>query len=449
MTQYPLHTAAARLLFLALALPAAVSAQAPALAPAPVAACQVPTSGTLYRIKADSAPPACLTGHVELSLLPSRGAGATDYALLRLENNGLGATASFAQTNAAAGAPALAATSLADGATAWFVQNNPNTERSALYVEAYGRGAAAQFDQKATTTTWPALATQSWGTTAALYAGARGTGIGVLAVTENAANGAPTLLAQTKGKGYAVQAVTADPTTTAPTIKVENFGDGTGLYLHQLNGSTAAPAVQVTNAGSGPALSVVNTESSNSQPGAVVVTHGLGMALYVDQANAAAQAPALVVRSSSTNTNALEVVGNGLLKGDLLVTGNQVVQGAKNAVVPTRSGMRLVYSEESSEVWFSDYGTARLTGDELFIPVDSVFAQTVSLKRGYHVFVEAYGPADLYVSERGARGFRVKARRAGAAGTEFSYRLVARRAGFEDRRLARVPALDSLAGARH
>jgi hypothetical protein len=123
-------------------------------------------------------------------------------------------------------------------------------------------------------------------------------------------------------------------------------------------------------------------------------------------------------------------------------TGLTVAAGSKNAVVRTGDGSRLLYAEEASEVWFSDYGFGQLQGGSAVITIDPVFAQTVNLQEPYHVFVEEYGPEELYVSQRTPEWFEVRAHKRNAD-TEFSYRLVARRLGFEGQRLERAPWADN------
>ena len=119
-------------------------------------------------------------------------------------------------------------------------------------------------------------------------------------------------------------------------------------------------------------------------------------------------------------------------------TGLTVVGGSKNAVVPTSKGERLLYVEESTEVWFTDYGFGQLQGGATRIVFDEVFAETVNLDQPYHVFVQAYGDSDLYVTNRSPVGFDVRSR-SGAMDSEFSYRVVAKRVGFEGHRLEPAP----------
>ena len=122
--------------------------------------------------------------------------------------------------------------------------------------------------------------------------------------------------------------------------------------------------------------------------------------------------------------------------------GLSVSGGSKNAVVATDDGARLLYSEEATEVWFADYGFGQLVEGVAIISIDPIFAQTVNLDEPYHVFLQAYGDAELYVTDRTATQFEVHLRE-GDAAVEFSYRIVGKRLGYEDDRLERAPWADS------
>jgi hypothetical protein len=116
-------------------------------------------------------------------------------------------------------------------------------------------------------------------------------------------------------------------------------------------------------------------------------------------------------------------------------SGLNVASGTKNAVVGTSDGSRLLYTEESTEVWFTDYGFGKLDEGVATIPIDSIFAQTVNLDdEPYHVFVQVYGDAEVYVSNRTSTQFEVHLRD-GDPNIEFSYRIVGKRLGYEDHRL--------------
>ncbi|MCL7489724.1 MAG: hypothetical protein M8357_16275 [Desulfobulbaceae bacterium] len=123
-------------------------------------------------------------------------------------------------------------------------------------------------------------------------------------------------------------------------------------------------------------------------------------------------------------------------------TGLNVANGTKNAVVATDDGARLMYSEESTEVWFTDYGFAQLQNDLAVVTFDPIFTQTVNLSMPYHVFLQPYGNANLYVTNRTPTGFEVHLQ-SGDANIEFSYRIVARRQGLETARIERAPWADN------
>jgi hypothetical protein len=131
--------------------------------------------------------------------------------------------------------------------------------------------------------------------------------------------------------------------------------------------------------------------------------------------------------------------GNGVyIASPASTVGLVVYGGTKSAAVSTDEGDRLLYTEESTEVWFTDYGFGQLTDGQAVIAIDPLFAKTVNLTEPYHVFVQAYGDAEIYVTGRTATQFEVRLR-AGDDAVEFSYRLVARRLQYEDTRLAPVP----------
>lgn len=145
-----------------------------------------------------------------------------------------------------------------------------------------------------------------------------------------------------------------------------------------------------------------------------------------------------------------QFVGYSAASGVLIVThggpGLVVKGGSKSAVVSTSEGPRLLYAEEATEVYFTDYGSGRLQDGKAVIPVDPLFAETVTLGQPYHVFVQSYSDAQLVVSRRSSREFEVRLNvrdTEGDRNAEFSYRLVAKRKGFEQTRLERPPFLDN------
>jgi hypothetical protein len=130
--------------------------------------------------------------------------------------------------------------------------------------------------------------------------------------------------------------------------------------------------------------------------------------------------------------------------GDLWAAGDLMADGSKPAVVDAEiHGKRKLYAMESPEVWFEDFGSAVLSGGSAVIDIDPVFATTVNLSLDYHVFLTPVGGwADLYVDSKSPSSFEVKAA-GGESDVEFSYRLVAKRKGYEDVRLEEYRPVDN------
>ncbi len=279
--------------------------------------------------------------------------------------------------------------------------------------------------------------------------------------------------------GPALHAVSQAP--TSPTIAGYHNGDGPGIYGYT---DGAYPAVEGMHGGSGPAVGGyaladgagvwghasttdgigvvgVQTTYSPGDAGALWKPGGLfggrngvigiskengGYGVYGrNQATAGDYSVGVFGESSSASGWAgyfWNGVGNGVyISAAAGKVGLTVGGGTKNAVVATDQGSRLLYSEESSEVWFSDYGFGQLHDGQAVVTIDPLFAQTVNLTEPYHVFVQVYGDAEVYVSSRTPQSFEVHLRE-GDPNVEFSYRLVARRLGYEDHRLAPAPWAD-------
>jgi hypothetical protein len=101
-----------------------------------------------------------------------------------------------------------------------------------------------------------------------------------------------------------------------------------------------------------------------------------------------------------------------------------------------------VFSMESPEVWFEDFGSGQLMGGITTITLEPTFAQTVNLKAGYHVFLTPKGDCKgLYVTNETQTGFEVREMGGGQSSVDFDYRIVAHRAQYEKTRLpaARLP----------
>ena len=131
----------------------------------------------------------------------------------------------------------------------------------------------------------------------------------------------------------------------------------------------------------------------------------------------------------------------GFFWGPVFVIGPFTVIGAgnKHAAVPhPDDSTRLLYSMESPESWFEDFGEGKLVNGKAEVKLDPDFAALVRTDR-YHVFVTPYGDSHgLYVAKRTDTGFEVREQQGGKSSVEFSYRVVAKPTDIEGERLKKV-----------
>ena len=342
-----------------------------------------------------------------------------------------------------------------------------NTAATALYLAQTGSGAAAHFlaDQR------PAGHFETFlnGTAfATVYARSSGSGDVILA--EKLAHGGSALrsvhfgngnaaFVWAQGNGSALHALGTSSGTTLVANKLSPTGGAASLSIQSRDNSS--PVLLATTNGRGRAGQFTVDNTSNGGEAMRLSSNGPGSTLFVQRLSTGAGSAAVVQSTSFQSTGSALLVnnaGSGFAAtvnaagagGGLRITtaggpGLQVVGGVKNAVVATSSGARALYSEESTEVWFTDYGAGRLHAGRARVSLDPLFAETVTLTGGYHVFVQSYGDATLIVRNRSGRGFDV-VRRDGSEDADFSYRVVGRRKGFDSARLERAPWADGTVG---
>ncbi len=266
---------------------------------------------------------------------------------------------------------------------------------------------------------------------------------------DNAANLNSALLAETNGTGYAVQGYASGKgiagyflgSSERDVLKAETHGSGNAVYARASESGRAGTFENTYHASSNSALAVRTLGTGTA--GVFLAPNG-GKGMFI---NSNSNNNTLEVQNSGGSGFAAKFYSSGSAKGVYIQTqggaGLQVVGGSKNAVVHTPSGAKALYTEESTEIWFTDYGFGQLTNGRARILLDPAFAQTINPDEPYHVFVQSYGDAELYVRERTPLGFEV-ALREGAPTAEFSYRIVAKRLHFEGKRLEPAPWADRM-----
>jgi hypothetical protein len=130
----------------------------------------------------------------------------------------------------------------------------------------------------------------------------------------------------------------------------------------------------------------------------------------------------------------------GAFFGDVKIAGNISANNLKSAAVPFPDGSRrALYCMESPEVWFEDFGSAKLARGRAVVKLDANFAKVI--KRGdYRVFAMPEGNCHgLYVRRKSANNFEVRELMGGKSSVAFSYRIVGRRKDIKQpRRFAKV-----------
>jgi hypothetical protein len=106
------------------------------------------------------------------------------------------------------------------------------------------------------------------------------------------------------------------------------------------------------------------------------------------------------------------------------------------AVEAGDDGVRKLYSIESPNVWFEDFGQGQLAGGQATVAIEPLFLSTINTEVPYHVFVTPLGDCNgLYVTNKTTTSFEVRELGGGSADVAFDYRIVAIRKGYETVRM--------------
>ncbi len=247
------------------------------------------------------------------------------------------------------------------------------------------------------------------------------------------------------GAGYGVYGITNSPT-------------GYGVYgTHLLPGGTAIYGRSWALSGNG--IGVYGGTDSSTGFGVYGVnsaTSGSGVAVYGETKSPnygqgfgvygkSLGGPGVYGEGGSVGVYGISTTGYGsygvYCAGDFRCTGNSSILGTKSAVVATSQGPRKLYSQESPEVWFEDFGEGQLQGGAAQVNLDPLFLETVTVneQQPLKVFIQLNGDCHGVYVQRQAIGFKVVELAGGTSSARFTYRVVAKRKGFETARLEAAP----------
>ena len=210
-------------------------------------------------------------------------------------------------------------------------------------------------------------------------------------------------------------------------------GDGTNTYINRPTGG----AIHFREGGNGSeqmTLFAGGGAEITAATGTSVAPSQFPTALWVENDTTSSNQSTLVLWAPNVVPGA---PSSGVCWFD--VNGNFYCRGSKSAVVPVDGGSRNValYAVESPENWFEDYGGGTLVSGSATVTLDPVFAQTVNTGTSYRVFVTPKGDCrGLYVTNETGSSFEVHELGGGHSNIEFDYRIIAKRKGYENIRMA-------------
>lgn len=118
-------------------------------------------------------------------------------------------------------------------------------------------------------------------------------------------------------------------------------------------------------------------------------------------------------------------------------SGDLVASGTKSAVTRTSKGTTLMYAVESSEVWFEEFGQGRIVDGATHIELDPLFLETVTVNDAnpMKVFIQLNDDCNGTYVKTSLTGFDVYELKQGRSNASFTYRVVAKRKGYEGERM--------------
>jgi len=149
---------------------------------------------------------------------------------------------------------------------------------------------------------------------------------------------------------------------------------------------------------------------------------------------------------NSITSGSVGVIGQGTGTAGtygVYYSGGLAGTGSKSCVVKTSKGPTLLYCQESPENWFEDFGEGQLLNGKAHIELDPLFLETVTIdqQNPMKVFIQLNDEnCQGTAVKRRLSGFDVVELNNGTSNAHFTYRVVAKRKGFEDKRLDQCTA---------
>jgi hypothetical protein len=298
---------------------------------------------------------------------------------------------------------------------------------SGIYAEATGStGAAVQGQASAT----------SGATTGVFGVTESSTGYGVVGWSESAEGATYGVF----GRAASVSGMGVEGNATATT------GDTFGVYgITASTSGTGVKGVGVAVSQEGAAAPAGSGLWGDTSSGAqAVLATADDTAAIAAYSKSNSEATVFVLNESTeSNSEVLSTFGSAFTGYcNINVVGNLLCSGSVggHAILPNGAGGSrdvALYAVQAPENWFEDTGSGQLNNGVAVVALDADYVQTVNTAMDYHVFLTPKGDCKgLYVANETAGGFEVHELGGGNSSIAFDYRIMAKRKGFENIRMA-------------
>jgi hypothetical protein len=267
--------------------------------------------------------------------------------------------------------------------------------------------------------------------------GLSGTGAGIYGAS-TAGNAVVGVSPATSGATHGVYGSSASSTGygvqgSSPYVGVYGLGSGASKTSATLSGAADAGVWGDTGGSADTYSGVVGTADDNNagyfENNSGSDTNSSGATLYAE--------------NDSGDESTLIFAAEGFAGDDCAITtgGDLSCSGTVGGAVRGGDGARkvMVHAVQSPENWFEDFGSGTLANGAATVALDPTFASTVNTTTDYHVFLTPRGECEgLYIANTTATSFEVRELHHGSSSVAFDYRIVAKRAGYENQRLEDV-----------
>jgi len=258
---------------------------------------------------------------------------------------------------------------------------------------------------------------------------ANGSGIGVYGITTT---------------GIGVLGVGASSQSGVKDVGVLGFANsavGTGVHGYAFNTSALGTTLNNFNTSVGVWADTSGQTQTSNAGAALLATADNAWGGVIG--NNSTSYPTLLIKNYETTSSSATILFtyNDTFGGLCTINahGDLGCSGSKSAVVPVEAGAKKValYAVEAPENWFEDAGSGELVNGSAVIRLERIFGQTVNTTLDYHVFLTPNGDCKgLYVTKKTPTSFEVHELGGGKSSIAFDYRIMAKRKGYEDVRLA-------------